>query len=110
MKRSGFKRKSTWKRLNPIGKRKREETKIRNAQWPAFLEQHPYCEIRSRVCTGRTQCRHHARGRIGKAFLEEKDQFASCYDCNLFLETAEGKIWGKENGFRLDRLGNLDRL
>lgn len=107
MKRTAFKQNPNkpWKKLNHMSKKRREESKIRNAQWPEFLEKHPNCEIRSKVCTGRTECRHHLRGRTASAFLNEKEQVASCNCCNLYLETEEGKKWGKENGFRLDRIG-----
>lgn len=89
-----------------MSKRRLIESKIRNAQWPEFLEKNPFCEIQSRVCTGRTECRHHIRGRVGSFFLNQEEQKASCYACNLFLETAEGKIWGWNEGHRKDRIGN----
>lgn len=104
----GFKKKAyVWKRsrINPMSKKRRAESKIRNAQIPAFLEQHPLCEIRSPVCTGRTECRHHKKGRLGTLFLDPRFQVASCFMCNGYLETYEGRRWGKEREFVLQRLG-----
>ena len=96
-----------WKRLNPVSKRKREEYPIYMAKRKAFLDSNKLCQIRSKVCTSKSTCIHHGRGRIGSNYLDDSTWFASCYACNSYLETYEGKIWGKENGFRLDRLGNL---
>lgn len=94
------------KPIRKVSKRRAAESKIRNKQWPEFLENHPHCEIGSKFCTRWTQCRHHLKGRVGSLFLDEKYQIASCNVCNLYLETAEGKKWGYENGFRLDRIGH----
>lgn len=94
------------KRVNPISKRRRQESSIRNKEWPQFLLLHPNCEIRSPVCTLWTECRHHKKGKIGKLFLDPEFQVASCYSCNSWLETYDGIVWGKKHGFKLDRLAH----
>lgn len=79
----------------------RDYVKIRDK----FLSENKLCHVKSPVCTFHSECVHHRRGR-GIYLSEVKYFSASCSACNLWLETAEGKKWGYENGFRLDRIGH----
>lgn len=68
-----------------------------------FIEENPLCAIRSPVCTGKTQCRHHAKGRDGIRLIEEKWHVPSCYPCNIYIKN--NYKWGADRGFNLDRIG-----
>lgn len=92
-------------RINPISKRRANENQKLRKITQELIRDNPDCQVRSRVCTGRSQCAHHKAGRIGARLLERKNLEPSCYSCNCYLETAEGKKWGYETGHRLDRLG-----
>jgi len=86
-------------------KRKQREWRIYVKLVAAFLFENPWCQIKSPLCTGRADCVHHAKGR-GALLCIVQYWFASCHLCNGYLETYEGKVWGKEKGFRLDRLAH----
>jgi hypothetical protein len=67
-----------------------------------FVEDNPYCAIKSPECTGRTQGPHHKRGRIGKALTDFKHCIPACNPCNLYVEVHDK--WARENGFKESRL------
>lgn len=92
-------------KINQVSKRRSKEMRIYKLKRTKVLEENPICQIRSEVCAYHSTCIHHARGRIGANYLNEKEWFASCFRCNQYLETSEGKEWGYRNGFRLDRIG-----
>lgn len=87
--------------MRRISKRRQAEQRIYLAEREKFLKENPFCKIKSPVCTVDSSVVHHARGRIGKRYLNKKEWFASCFSCNDYLE--KEKKWGIENGFRLDR-------
>lgn len=69
-----------------------------------FIQSRPLCEIKSPVCTVRTQGAHHPAGRDGDKLLKLEECFASCNACNSYVEAHDQ--WARERGFKKSRLTN----
>lgn len=83
----------------PIAKESEKRGKINRKQYyPAarkFVRENPECKMKTKVCTGTTQCVHHSKGRSTEALLLNMDYWvAGCLACNAYVETADGEARG----------------
>lgn len=62
----------------------------------AFREANPHCQVNLTGCTGKTECVHHVRGRIGNNLMDETNWLASCLSCNLRAETHSKEAFDKQ--------------
>lgn len=76
----------------------KEDKKILKKLAIKVLIQHPQCQIKSKNCTGKSECVHHKRGRLKDNILNEKTLVASCFACNLWVETNTAEAIAK--GFK----------
>lgn len=51
-----------------------------------FLETHPECEAKLKVCTVEATQVHHKKGRIGDDLLDERHWLACCGACHAWIE------------------------
>ena len=65
-------------------KEKKVKARLKKA-YPAYLEEHPICNIQSRVCSYAATCVNHTRGR-GANVENQDDWEASCVPCNGYIE------------------------
>lgn len=72
-----------------------------------FLEEHPFCEIRSPVCTHVATCVHHVKGRAKDVVLDPEYHKASCDPCNHYVESHHA--WAVENGHKVSRHAKTDQ-
>jgi hypothetical protein len=76
---------------------KRELKKL----YPIFLKKHPKCQIKSPVCTKKSTCIHHKKGRGKNEILDQGTWMASCEHCNSYVE--QEHAWAEKNGFKVSR-------
>lgn len=67
-----------------------------------YLEEHPFCVIRSPVCTNLSACVNHTAGRGVNEVLDQKKWEASCVPCNNYIEAHDA--WAREHGHKVSRL------
>jgi hypothetical protein len=88
--------------MRRFSKKREKINRQYNKKAKQFREDHPYCEIKSPVCTGQTQGVHHKRGRMGSLLMDETFWMAARNRCNGYVE--DNDSWARENGFKLSRL------
>jgi hypothetical protein len=62
-----------------------------------YVKDHPKCELNFKdVCTKKSQCVHHVRGKNSKEdLLNEKYWKASCFNCNTYVEQHDAEARAK---------------
>lgn len=66
-----------------------------------YMKKHPTCEVRSEVCTGKSEDLHHKKPRA--YHLTDVTVFmATCRLCHEKIERED--LWARENGFKLNHL------
>jgi len=65
------------------GKEIKDELKKR---YPKYLKKHPFCNIKSPVCTKIAVCVNHTQGRGKNEVLNEETWEPSCIACNSYIE------------------------
>lgn len=81
---------------DPIAKVSEKRGKINKKEYlpkmKQFVKEHPDCAMKTKVCTGSTQCVHHSKGRSSEALLLNMDHWIeSCFACNAWVETNDGE-------------------
>lgn len=82
----------------PVSKKQAKALREYSKISKAFLAEHEMCEIQSPECTGKAECVHHSRGKVGALLMEEKYFMAACFRCNGYIE--EHDSWARNNGFK----------
>ena len=77
-----------------------------------FRIMNPVCKINLPECTHKTDCVHHAKGRIGHLLLDKRWWVPSCGNCNKYVE--ENHNWARMNGFKVNSfkpfMSELDKV
>lgn len=97
-------------RRRPIrhySKKRQKENRTYSKESKDFLNDRPLCEIRSPVCTGKSQGVNHKAGRIGKNLMDITKWEASCNPRNVYCE--DHPIWAIENGHKESRLKTVQK-
>ena len=95
-KEKGLKKRIPVRRLKKYSEKYKEILKEYTPKRKAFLEPRPYCEARTKVCTGRSEVIHHMKGKWSKdLYLDERYWMACCSACNLFIETMGEEAYEK---------------
>lgn len=63
------------------------------------------CEIKSPVCTGKSEGLDHAKGRVGKNFIDKKYLKRACNACNQYC--SDHPAWAADNAHAISRLANV---
>lgn len=85
--------KSCWAKLhkkpmNPMSEKHKKTIEEYKPIRKKFLEENPVCELKLKGCTGKSECVHHVKGKVGKAlYLNDEFWMASCIICNGTVET-----------------------
>jgi len=95
------KSKKKWSRIRPRTKKKVKEYRSLGKIIGPFLDEHPFCEIRSPVCTHIATCVHHVKGRAKDVVLDPMYHKASCTPCNDYVESHHA--WAVEHGHKVSR-------
>ena len=77
-----------------------------------FRIMNPVCKINSPEFTHKTDCVHHAKGRIGHLLLDKRWWVPSCGHCNKYVE--DNHNWARMNGFKVNSfkpfMSELDKV
>ena len=72
------------------------------AKSAAFRAANPKCQIKSEVCTGKTEGVHHMKGKAShELLLDETYWMAACNRCNVYIEVHDA--WAREKGYKLSK-------
>lgn len=93
--------------MKPRTKKKAKEYRELGKIVGPFLEEHPYCEIRSPDCTHLATCVHHVKGRAEDVVLDPEYHKACCSPCNHYVENHHA--WAVENGHKVSRHAKSDQ-
>ena len=88
-------------RLPKVGKKRKIENKSYLPASRAYRTEHPYCVIKSPVCTKWTQGVNHKKGRIGKLLMDKRYWEPACNPCNHYCESHPE--WAIKNGHKISR-------
>lgn len=89
-------------KINSVSKRRAKDMRLYKKIRLDFLEDHPLCEIKSKVCTYVATEISHMKGR-GMYYLVVSTWEAACHPCGQFV--TNNPTWAFENGHALDRIG-----
>lgn len=103
MKRSSLKPKKSWKKLNPISKKRQKDQKIYKDLMEDYMKQHPYCErcLKNGKFVRSTE-NHHKKGR-GIYYLVVEYFCALCSPCHVLMKTQAKQMM--REGWIIDRIG-----
>ena len=66
-----------------------------------MLALHPYCRIKSPVCTGKAQGLDHLQKRSPKNYLKRNNLIPACNACQIYKE--ENPEWSNKNGTSISK-------
>ncbi len=87
--------------IKKVANSRKEAEKQYRQKAKKFRQEHPLCEIKSSVCTRKTQGVHHVKGRLGDLLLDEKYWKGACNACNSYVESHP--VWAIENGHKISK-------
>lgn len=85
----------------PIAKVSEKRGKINKLEYKPkmkqFIADNPECQMKTKVCSGSTQCVHHSKGRQStEKLLNVKWWKASCFKCNTWVEMQDAEARSKD--------------
>lgn len=87
--------------IAPISEKKAKELVLYRKLRDEYMKAHPVCEVKSEVCTGRSEDLHHKKPRA--YYLTDVSVFmAVCRSCHEKIEREDS--WAREKGFKLNHL------
>lgn len=75
------------KPVKRFSKKRKRENKSYSVFRKQFLEEHPECEAKLKMCRGEATDVHHRAGRVGDNFLDTDTWLAVCRPCHLYIES-----------------------
>jgi homoserine trans-succinylase len=87
--------------IAPISEKKAKELVEYRRVRDEYMKTHPTCEVRSEVCTGKSEDLHHKKPRAYH-LMDVSVFMAVCRSCHQKIERDDK--WARENGFKLNHL------
>lgn len=83
----------------PIAKVSEKRAKINRKEYLPkmrdFVKNNSECKMKTKVCTGTTQCVHHSKGRSTETLLLNMAHWVpSCFSCNAYVEVQDSEARG----------------
>lgn len=75
------------KRIARFSKKRAKQERSYTVLRKEFLEAHPECEAKLKMCRGEATDVHHMAGRVGENLLDTDSWIALCRPCHLWLES-----------------------
>lgn len=90
----------------PIDKVSEKRAKINKKEYipkmKQFVKDNQDCQMKTKVCTGTTQCVHHSKGKQSEErLLNMKWWIPSCFACNTWVEMQDGEA--REKNLKLSK-------